>query len=386
MIIHRKNQLIAILIYAGVSLVVIPLSGWLLLNAYTWAGRGLAVAGLAGVLLPVTLLCRWVIQAQRAFWSGVSLALGLILIGVSGMILLTTPDGGETGLSVPVSHRFTKATRFQRYALTNIIPEAEQVNLGFLLVPYLDPIITLKQARRVSAFTLALYQEMESDPHFHRLGSAMGWAYAELLGRPFDVGHYYLYVPQKRPEGPLPVIVFLHGSGGNFKAYTWAWTRLAEAAGFVIIAPSFGFGNWWRPGGPAAVSRAVEDAATLVELDPDRVYLAGLSNGGLGVSQLAAASPEQFRGLIFLSPVMATEIVGTAEFLEAWRDRPMLVITGEADRRIPISYVQKRVSGLQAGGVDVTYIVYPGEDHFLFFSQLSNVLNDISVWLSASNH
>ena len=129
------------------------------------------------------------------------------------------------------------------------------------------------------------------------------------------------------------------------------------------------------------MNRALDDAATVVELDPNRIYLAGLSNGGLGVSRLAATSPEQFRGLIFLSPVTATGIVDSAAFLDAWRGRPVLVITGEVDRRIPVRYVATRVSNLQAGGVDVTYIVYPGEDHFLFFSQLTSVLNDVSNWL-----
>ncbi len=340
------------------------------------------MAGLAVAVLPAAILGRWFSLTYRAFWGWTSLALSAVFIGLTGIILLAAPDGGEAWPGSLVSHRFTGETTFQRYALTNIIPEVEQVNLGFLLAPYLDPIITLEQARRVSAFTLELYQELENDLNFQRLGSVMGWAYAEVIGRPFDVGHYYLYVPQKRSDGPLPAILFLHGSGGNFKAYTWAWAKFAEKQGFVIIAPSFGFGNWSRPGGLAAASLALDDAATLIEIDPDRVYLAGLSNGGLGVSELAATFPERFRGLILLSPVMDTEIVNSAEFHDSWRESPILVITGEADQRIPVSYVERQVSVLQTGGVDVTYIAYPGEDHFLFFSQLTNVLSDISAWLS----
>jgi hypothetical protein len=135
-----------------------------------------------------------------------------------------------------------------------------------LIMPYLDPILTRDQARRVSVFTLDLYRDMERDPDFHRLGSAMGWAYAELLGQPFDVGHYYLYVPRNRGSGPSPAIVFLHGSAGNFKAYTWLWSRLAEEQGMVVIAPSYGFGNWDRAG-VVAVLRALDDAATLVDID-----------------------------------------------------------------------------------------------------------------------
>jgi pimeloyl-ACP methyl ester carboxylesterase len=383
LIFRNIAQLIA-LIYIGIILFVILLSGWFLFNAYTWVGRGLAIVGVMTVMLPATLVAWWLSQTYRSLWGWVSLVLGIVLVGLTVTIILTVPDGGASPAS-PVRHRFTKPVRFQRYTLANIVPETEQMNLGRLLMPYLDPIFTVEQSRRITPFTLDLYQEMERDPNFHRLGSVQGWTYAEVIGFPFDVGHYYLYVPQNQAKRPLPVIVFLHGSLGNFKTYTWVWAKFAEEQGYVIIAPSFGFGNWLRPGGTEAVTRALDDAATVVDLDPNRIYLAGISNGGLGVSRLGATSPEQFQGLIFLSPVMPPEIVDSAEFLGAWRERPVLVITGEADRRIPVRYVSTRVAALQAGAVDVTTITYPDEDHFLFFSQPARVLDDIEGWLSEHN-
>ncbi len=219
-------------------------------------------------------------------------------------------------------------------------------------------------------------------PEFSRTRLSAGWGYAEVFGRPFDVGHYYLYTPKNRPVGPLPALVFLHGSLGNFKTYPWVWSCLVERAGLVIIAPSYGFGNWRYEASLAVVSAALADAATQVELDPERIYLAGLSNGGLGVSHLALAQPERFRGLIFLSPVMDSRIVSSPAFLEQWRDRPVLVLTGAADERIPLAYVQERVAGLRAGGVAVTERVYPGETHFLFFSQSEPILAEVQRWLA----
>ncbi len=372
--------LLLISIYGGLALLGAPLSMWLLLNAQTWTGRGLAIVGIIVIILPATLFLWQRGRSDRSFWGWSSVALGLILAGVLGGILLSTPTGYPPSDS-PVRHRFTRGGSFQSYRLTNIVPEIEQINLGFLIMPYLDPILTRDQARRVSVFTLDLYRDMERDPDFHQLGSAMGWAYAELLGQPFDVGHYYLYVPRNRGSGPSPAIVFLHGSAGNFKAYIWLWSRLAEEQGMVIIAPSYGFGNWDRAG-VAAVLRALDDAATVVDIDQDQVYLAGLSNGGLAVSQLAQVAPGRFRGLVFISPVMATEIVDGSTFRDAWRGRPVLLVTGEADRRIPVSYVRQRAMSLKASGVQVTEVTYPGEDHFLFFSQPEKVLGDISNWLS----
>lgn len=130
--------------------------------------------------------------------------------------------------------------------MTNIVPEIEQIQLGFLIMPYLDPILTREQSKRASAFTLGFYEEMEGDPDFRELGSAMGWAYAELVGQSFNVGHYYLYVPEQYSEKPTPVVIFLHGSAGNFKAYTWLWSKVADRLGCVVVSEFFcSFGSLW---------------------------------------------------------------------------------------------------------------------------------------------
>ncbi len=377
---QRIGWLVAVA-YAGFSLIVILLSGWFMVVAYTWVGRGLALAAVLAVMLPVALAAGWLWPGRPAAWRWVSLTLSVALVGLLAAILQAAPDGLPAPGS-PVSQRFTGSAGFQRYALANIVPEIEQINLGFWVMPYLDDLFTVQQARRDAPFTLALYQDMENDPNFHQLGSAMGWSYAEIMGQTFEVGHYYLYVPRQRPAGPLPVLVFLHGSFGNFKTYTWVWAKLAEERGFVIIVPSYGFGNWWRPDSDQIVPRVLADAARVVEIDRSRIYLAGLSNGGFGVVRQGLASPGQFRGLIFISPVMEAELVDSPPFLKAWRDRPVLVMAGEADERIPLQYVTQRVSALKTGGVNVTYVTYPAEDHFLFFSQSTRVLNDISTWLS----
>src|SRR6185436_19940585 len=201
-----------------------------------------------------------------------------------------TPDS-------PASHHFTKSASFARFSIANLVPEVEQVNLAYFVASLIDPIFTRKQAKRLTALTDRIYAEMEQDQHFHALGSAMGGCYADLMGSKSTEGHYYLYVPKKKSSGPMPVILFLHGSAGNFKSYLWLWSKLAERDGVVIISPSGGFGNW-RPESVADAVMALQDAANFASLDTNRVYLAGLSNGGLGVCRLAASHPTTFCGLI----------------------------------------------------------------------------------------
>lgn len=130
--------------------------------------------------------------------------------------------------------------------------------------------------------------------------------------------------------------------------------------------------------------RALDDTAALVDIDKQRVFLAGLSNGGLGVSQVVAQAPDRFAGLIFLSPVMNTRILESAAFAQGWQGRPVLLLTGEADRRIPLEYVQRHARLLTEAGVRVSEVSYPGEDHFLVFSRPEEIIRDVSEWLSRS--
>lgn len=378
---NSASYLVFALAYGGYFLLVAPVSAWLLFNAQTAVGQLLAIIGLLSVLLLFLLVLPQ--RKQNKFLIGASGLIAFLLVILATAVFLQTPSGGP-GPNSPVQQRYVRGGGYGRFTLSNIIPETEQINLGFTLMPYVDPLLTVEQSRRVSQFTMDLYRDMEQDPNFHELGSAMNLAYAELWGRPFDEGHYYLYVPQNAPETPLPAIIFLHGSAGNFKAYTWVWSKLAEAEGFVIIAPSYGFGNW-NTAGAKTVLQAINDAKQQVNIDENQIYLAGLSNGGLGVSQLAQMAPELFQGLIFLSPVMDTNIVDSAPFQAAWANRPMLVISGEIDKRIPLSYVEQRITNLEHGNINVTTHIYPNEDHFLVFSQPEHVMQTVAEWLSGVN-
>jgi pimeloyl-ACP methyl ester carboxylesterase len=380
MIAMNKKTLttVGLVLYVPSALLATTVAGWFLGIAQTWTGRGLALWGLLLVWLPLVRA----IESRATGSSRLSLAYALTMAGIVVAILATTPAGCALNDNAHAQSRFVgNATHLPRFSLTNVVPEIEQINVGLALIPYLDPIIDRRQARRLSSLILPAYREMEAGPEFHRLGSAMGWAYAEVLKRPFAIGHYYLYVPRNHPPGPLPAILFLHGSAGNFKVYTWAWSRFAEEHGYAIIAPSFGFGNWYRSGGVQAVEQALADARTAVSLDDERIYLAGLSNGGTGVSQVAAEMPEQFQGLIYISGVIEPSIVTSVPFLESWQERPVLVIHGRADRRIPATTARSAAEEMKAYGVAVSYVEYPGEDHFLFLARLDEVLDNVAGWM-----
>ncbi|MEM7802881.1 MAG: hypothetical protein AAF633_27065, partial [Chloroflexota bacterium] len=232
---------------AAVSLLFIstvgPLSIWMLVNAPTWIGVLIALLGLSCLSLLCMLSALYVTKSLiPRRWQRVAAGNGLIIVLLGAFILFSAPTG-IAPLESPIQQHFANEGRFRRFAISNIVPEAEQINLGYLLMTYADPILTAEQAETVSKITRDLYADMDADPNFYALGSTMGLAYNELIGLPYGQGHYYLYTPQTQTAKPLPAILFLHGSVGNFKPYSYVWSQLAEEEGIIIIAPSYGFGN-----------------------------------------------------------------------------------------------------------------------------------------------
>lgn len=268
----------------------------------------------------------------------------------------------------------------------SLVPEIDQFKLGSFLAPFADPLIDRPQAARLRTHFMGVYREMGADPAFARLTSVMPYAYGEIfMGAP-QPDHAFTYVPATA-QGKLPVLLFLHGWGGNFQGYMWTLKEAADAAGVAIVAPSHGAGVWdeddapGRPGGLTRIRAALATIRAHPRMDAGRVTLMGLSNGGVGVSEAAIALPDQLRQLVYISPVIEPWVVGDAAFTRAWRGRPVHLLHGADDNRIPLAVVKEAEAAMRAGGVDVDLAVFPGEEHWLCFSRRHEIARMLAPWL-----
>ena len=119
---------------------------------------------------------------------------------------------------------------------------------------------------------------------------------------------YRLYVPARKPAGPMPLIVMLHGctqSPEDFALGT-GMNALAEEFGHLVAWPAQPqqanaqkCWNWFRPedqgrdqGEPAVIAGIISDIVRDYPVDAGRVYVAGLSAGGAAAAIMGAAYPE----------------------------------------------------------------------------------------------
>ena len=167
-------------------------------------------------------------------------------------------------------------------------------------------------------------------------------------------------------ENPDSALIFLHGFGGNFTLQCWLVGQAARELGILTVCPSTRFdGYWWGENG----ERTLE--STLDYLDArgvQHVFLAGLSNGGIGASRLAPNVMGKIDGLILISGAdPGADQVGL----------PVLVIHAVGDQRIPVASARRYAE--HAGELG-TYLEYKG-DHFLLAKRADEVIPEIQTWL-----
>ena len=175
---------------------------------------------------------------------------------------------------------------------------------------------------------------------------------------------YLLYLPadyNKDPNQKWPLILFLHGIGErgtdpNKVAATGLPQILKDKKDlpFFVVSLQCPTTTWWRP---FDLSVLLDDVLARYRVDPDRVYLTGLSMGGFGAWDLAGTSPQRFAAA---APMCGGGNPAAARRL---RDLPFWVFHGDADPVVPTKLSDDMVEALKQAGADVTYTRYPGVGH-----------------------
>jgi len=361
------------------ALAAVPLTlclvagGALLLSAVSWRGSlagALAVlATLAGGLaMLVPGGWRWTTRSGRIAWSSA----GLVGLGLA-VLAWHAPPGRGGDDRIAVQHVFTRPEHsFSRYALTNLVPEADQVAFAAELARLVDPRIDAAAARRIRNVSLPIYEAAAASAAFRDMGSIWAQAYGWQ-------GHYVAVVPRGLAAGS---IVFLHGSVGNFASYWHALAPLAREHHTALFFPSGGFGMWPLPAAATAVDEVIDDSRRRFGLDAVAPVLAGISNGGLAVAGAMARGTQRFRGVVLISTVLRNDLVSEGIAAGRWSGMPVLLIHGDADDRVSLTSVLREADRLEAAGARVTRVVVAGEDHFLFNARTDLVLERLPEWMN----
>jgi predicted esterase len=177
--------------------------------------------------------------------------------------------------------------------------------------------------------------------------------------------HYFMQLPSSyRADTPAPVLVCLHGQVTEASVMNRYWGPTAERYGLVLVSPEYVYGREFGYQASQeeheAVLGAVWHAAGGLNLDMDRVYLQGHSQGGHACWDIGGCHAGTFAGVL---PILGA--AREAARLANYRDTAVYAIDGSEDGGAP--RINREAFQVMAElGVDATYVEYPGRGHEAF--------------------
>lgn len=168
-----------------------------------------------------------------------------------------------------------------------------------------------------------------------------------------------LQLPTTASEGPVPLLVLLHGAGGSGAGILRRLGVFADEAGIAVLAPDSRGGTWdaIRGGfGPdvAFINRALERVFQTLAVDPERIIVGGFSDGASYAISLALQNGDLFKRVLAFSPGF---YVGDSP-----QGKPRVFVShGTHDGILPIDRCSRViVPRLKKIGLDVTFLEFEG--------------------------
>lgn len=177
---------------------------------------------------------------------------------------------------------------------------------------------------KIADFCLKLYHSNISGSDFYeRLRDAE--PFEKLMGGEFTLftdslnnSSHLVYIPTSyRPAQRHPLLIYLHGAvtreflpdATDFNRQHWV--KLAEKHQMLLLMPLANNQKiWFREEGYLHVMNSIQEVKSLFNIDDNRVFLTGFSDGGTGVSCLMTLANNPFAGGIIYNgaPLFRTRI------------------------------------------------------------------------------
>ena len=190
---------------------------------------------------------------------------------------------------------------------------------------------------------------------------------------------YLVFAPEGKPEDPLPLLIYLHGSGGvgdeirKVRGQAAAVVRGIEKfdkGPCIVVAPQClqraRAGGGWIP---ADLNILLGHLKETLNVDEKRIYLTGNSMGGYGSWVWGGTNPEHFAAIAPISggigPGGPKDVTPN---VERWAAKlvevPVFAFAGGKDRLVPSERSQRMIDAIQkAGGKEAQLKVYPDQGH-----------------------
>jgi len=186
---------------------------------------------------------------------------------------------------------------------------------------------------------------------------------------------YYIYIPENYDaKKRTPLIIYLHGgiSRPNFPEEFDKYVeenhllKFAKQENWLMLFPEANMQTlWWELSGMENLFDQLHSMKNSYNLDDDRIFLTGFSDGASGTFQFALSKPDNFASFY---PQNGNMSVGNAAaknsiFLPNFRNRFLKVINTDNDGLYPAEQMRKLCKISLEAGANLLYSEYWGIGH-----------------------
>jgi phospholipase/carboxylesterase len=196
----------------------------------------------------------------------------------------------------------------------------------------------------------------------------VGFIHRERNDRRSD---YSLYIPESYSvHRQWPLIICLHGGYGEGYDYIWTWLRPARARGYILLSPKSLDVTWTMTPNSIdtrSILMMLDEVAQEYSIDRSRLFLTGLSDGGIMTYLLGIERHELFTGI---APVAGAlhPMVDPLLRAKTGRELPIFVIHGVHDFIFPVAFTRQTNGLLKNLGYNLKYEELPDWGHAMTYS------------------
>ncbi len=200
------------------------------------------------------------------------------------------------------------------------------------------------------------------------------WLKAEATGVDGVKRTYLAHIPKGYDHGkPTPVIFYMHGGVSRpvpipepgFQRYCGQWLAVGRGIGAIMVFPKgTAKSKWWNSVGARQLPRIITALKRKFNIDENRVFVTGFSDGGSGSFHLMLNYPTAFAGAIPLNgSLLVSQVEGFPAFLPNLRRGPIHIVNTERDQLYPAARVRQIVDVMKRLNVPVTFNTYAKIGH-----------------------
>lgn len=181
---------------------------------------------------------------------------------------------------------------------------------------------------------------------------------------------YTLYVPENyTPSRSWPVVVALHGGGGNDHDFIWLYLKQAKSKGYLVLVPK-SMDVTWTFSDSQVVLAALQEVTSMYNVDRGAIFITGVSDGGTFTYEFGLSNPEVFAAL---ASVAGGFIPWPWHDFAHARKLPVYILHGAQDKIIPVEFARSAREVLGKYGYPLVYRELDDWAHAWPFSRMGEI-------------